>query len=500
MKSRVLLTIALLVGAVLLARLSLREEPTEVTALEPSERPVTADLGATREVEPLPPSERRSEAAPSDTDGEERSEPTTPRDAELPTVEILVLHERSGSPDVPLPGVRVFHVESASIGRTLLGTTDAGGRLRTKLSSDRPRRLEADPATLPNGVSSTGSLKSSLEHHLLGRIGAVPAPDEMETITLRLPSAGALVVTARGPDGRPVPGAVVDVWSRSTRDPESVNWSRVGRAARTDDDGVAVLEDLHVGELCVGIDARNTISSPPPPPQRITLAPAAREQLTFEVGTGQVVVRGRVVDETGVPVPGVAIDARYDRRGPGAPLPQRAAGLRPSARAGQSVTDEAGWFQLEELGAGPYLLFFDLGPVMARLDERRLLPAPMVVRAVAPTGDHALLLAVDDVVVPRIELFVVKGHVVLDGDRLGQSALGFRDLRPRIEGNPSADEARCDYDPRTGAFEAVCRLPLEHLTLVLQPRQRGVGTDRPREFPFVPEAGLVLEDVELRYP
>ena len=528
MKSRVLLVVALLLGVVVVAQLALRDEPADVTALEPHGLPVTEGPGTLGEVEPLPPSAQRSDLAPSAPSAAEGPGDTTPRDAssldtELPIVEILVVHDRRKTRDLPLPGVRVFLVEGASDsvnGRTLLGTTDARGRLRTELSTYPPPRLVADAETLPRGVGTTGPLKSSSGVQGFGQRGNAPPPEGIKTLTLRLPSAGALVVTARGPDGGPLPEAFVEVWSQSTRKYENGSWSRVGRAAKTDENGVAVLEDLRVGELCVAIDVRNTMSGPPPPPQRILLRPDAREQVTFEVGAGQGVLRGRVVEETGAPVAGIAVEARYDCRGPDAPMPQSAADLRPPARAGRTVTDAAGLFQLEGLGAGPYLLFFDLGPAMARLDERRLLPAPVVVRAVATAQSHAFVLAVDDVVVPPVELFVLRGQVVLDEDLLGEDAVTLRDLRPRIAGDLSAELARCDYDPRTGAFEVVCRLPLERLTLVLQSRRsssapvrlaygRSVGANghdataesaRRREFPFVPVAGVVLEDVELRYP
>lgn len=538
---------ALLLGAALVARAALDGEPAELGPLGPGDGASAVELSdgpglAAGEVEPLTralsttPSVRTPvEAAATEQD------PQVPVEVAPTRVEILVVRKDSAGEDVPVPGVGIVatrHTSTSLQDGVLLGTTDALGRLVAELPDPGLSLFQADPETLPPGVGSALGRRSM---RLFGsdpsRDALAFATEETLKITLELPSVGTLVVTVLEESGVPAPHVLVEVWSNVVSEPDTDRrrWMKRGPVTTTDASGTAVLENVVAGELSVRLPAqagrlvaggdaeegpmRMAKLPAASAPKHVHLAPAAREHVGFVIRPGPNALRGRVVDEAGMPLAGIAVGAHYDRRSPGASVPQRAQRLRPPAHANTTVTDDAGWFLIEGIEAGPYLLYFDLDSLMALPGGRMLLPAPSFVREVPASARPQALQELGDVVVPRPELFLVKGRVILTAELVGGEELVLMRLRPRIGGKLPTSRARCDFDPRTGEFEVACRLPLERLTLRVGPslaeeedllrsgrflrpedRNSGVGNNNVREYEFVPAAGVTLENVELHYP
>ena len=469
--------------------------------------------------------------------------PDAPEAAGPPVVHLRVVREDAVAGDVPVAGLRVVSTRSEGFGPeegVHVGTTDGEGRLVAELERAGVHVFHPEPASLPPEVLAPSELSMNRFRGSDAENGAHEfAPGETATLTLRLPSAGTLTVRVRNADGTPATGVGVEVWARRESERPSHVWIRPNGSGRswTDADGLAVFDRLPAGELSVNLNdlaapgansgllrgpsrpgppaaekletaeaVRLSIAGEAPParpaPKRVTLPPGGREHVALALGAGTRALRARVVDASGAPIAGVSVTAHYDRRDAGVPAPERRGSVRPSMLAANALTDQEGRFAIESLEEGPYLLYFSTWALLHDAGGSQLAPLRDVLVEVPATGGSGPV-DLGDVVVPRPEVFRVRGRVVLTRERLGKRQLRLSRVRPTIGGEVAERRERnrpyagCTFDSRTGEFEAACRLPLE--TLVLRLGER-LGEEHVREYEFVPEAGVVLEDVELRYP
>ena len=461
-----------------------------------------------------------------------------------PTVDLLVLVDRGQAGRVPLPRVTIRATQGESLGDSngitldltgnapsrrdrpvLIGETDARGRLTAELPRTGWFVFHPDPGTLPDSVA--GLTEYGLDREL-GSVHSNGAhafqPGERAEVTLLLPAAGELVVTVRGVGGAPVEDAIVHLSLGSDLEQALGATLRLGREKRrsTDSHGQVVfkrvpqgLAGISVQEPVVFADSlgsgnRGSFSSfrdpriggefasrlsqrALPAPRRVRVEGGRTSEVEVQLGAGPHDLSGSVVDGDGQPIAGTNVSIHYLLPGPGVfdeghvPLPSS------STFALLTTTDHAGQFEARGLDPGPYRLRIEH---TLEAEAFGLQTAPVTHQVDAGRPGETQVDA-GTIVVPRPQLFVVRGRVVLTAAKREGTDLSLANVRPWVISSRGGSQLHWSYDEETGEFTTACVLPFRPFQLRVGQYQ---GAEHYQEYEFVPEADVTLENVELRYP
>ncbi len=202
--------------------------------------------------------------------------------------------------------------------------------------------------------------------------------DPRDPLTLQLPGGGALVVSVRRPGGAPVPDIGIQVGTSTSFPGEGFRIQ--DRSARTDATGRCELLDLPSQsglELTLYREGRVLRREP----NVQALRPGERRELAIELDGAR--VRGRVVDESGKPVPDIHVGIR-------SVSPARSVGWGSSDDLTAEVSaDSDGRFRFDDIPSGRW----QIGPVESAsrpLDVARV-PIPVQIAAGARELDVTLV-------------------------------------------------------------------------------------------------------------
>ncbi|HET6203599.1 MAG TPA: carboxypeptidase-like regulatory domain-containing protein [Planctomycetota bacterium] len=217
-------------------------------------------------------------------------------------------------------GCDVFRAQTAGLLRALSERAAADGTFSIRVPSQLPKfavEVEADFA-----------FAEPVERHSLN------SPDVDPMLTVFVEPGGKLEGAVRGPDGRPVAGALLLCRGESDRSARSV-------AGRTDAAGAFSLRGLLPGRYCV-VAFREGFASA----IRREIEVSARETIRADFGLGAPSsVTGRVVDRAGEGVAAARVRAYPILDFAGAP----SLAFSPY---GCALADREGFFRVESLGAG----------------------------------------------------------------------------------------------------------------------------------------------------
>lgn len=445
-----------------------------------------------------------------------------------PVVELLVLEDRGRAGRAPIAGLKILATEGQRLGTEAavhVGETDIRGQLTATLPRTGWFVFHLDPGTRPAGIAGLsefeldrglGSGQANGVHHF--------APGERAEVTLTLPAAGELIISVRDARGQPVEGARITVALRSDMEKRLNAVMRLGRALRgsTDESGRVTFSAVPQGDvevevrepawldpagvngqsrnLGVGWSGLDLESAGPadrlarPAPRRVRVEAGARTELEFLLGAGQHELTGRVVDEDGAPLARVQVSVHYAPPENGGVFGSEP--LLPMSLATDALdvwSDEAGRFTAKGLDPGPYKLY-----VQNVLEADGFgLQGPRLQRWVPANESTETRIDLGDVVVPRPRIFVVRGRVVLTAASRQGRAIDLTTVRPWTMSAKGGSQLHWSYDEATGEFTTACVLPARPFQLRVGLWK---GVQDYREYEFVPEAGVTLENVELRYP
>lgn len=427
------------------------------------------------------------------------------------TVELTVRRLLADVPGPAIAGARVAAVRGRD--EVELGVTDAAGRLAAELPGPGRYRFELAPDSLPPGLHGPGSFAtageprrgiSAVEHD-------VEAGERLEcTVWLReVRTLSGLVVD---PFGDPVVGATVQALSAEP------GLESVAQTAVTDAAGAFLLDALFPHAYALRIqhrgpptarlrDGRALAQLALPPPMFLDLRDGSRDGVVLRITAGDVVVLGRVVDETGLPFEGLTVTASYT--GPANAAEPVAASYRFTwnDKAGRAKTDRGGRFRLEGLHRAPLRIQVGADAASNAGPERRLLARGPDSVELALADSPRTRYDLGDIEVLRSHPYAVSGQLVLTAERFGGKRLRLSamvvdgafpaDAEPAEAGWGIQRRPYAQYDRSTGAFRVSCDTPRERMLLRVYPYGR---EELVKELVFYPQPDFEERDVELAYP
>jgi hypothetical protein len=402
--------------------------------------------------------------------------------------------------EMPLAGVIVRLVANRTLAIT--ERTDRGGRADVELPPGR-YRIEVEPATLPHAVLAPYAQDLDAPGTWAKGLGPTIVDlktEERRDVVIHCRPAGIVRGRVVLAGGRPVVGAMVRLQGQRAEYLPSMCFD-----ATTDFAGRFEMRDVYPADYRVQVfliecDDVAVRSIPSPIPFVFTMKSGGEHVVPdIVVSIGECTIRGRFVDENGVPLEGVVV-ACYPARLDG--------GVPNSLPFGHATTDLGGRFEFRALPpervriAAPA----DYHPTMPVLERKA---ANFLDPIVVDLGG-AQLIDVGDVRLDRSRPLIVRGVVLLDPEFVRLTNRSFRDLVLEIGPEPGfvipADWprrapfhlGRIALDPQTGAFECAVETPHPPVVLELRLAKRSVGFERKR----VTIDGTLprVETLILRYP
>ena len=337
-------------------------------------------------------------------------------------------------------------------------------------------RLFVDEASLPEEflapwLQGRASAYTGTATGIHGTSVRLSKDDEL-SVDLRVFESSFVRGSVGGPQGEPIPAALVSMRSSSG----------VHLTARTSDQGFFEIDGVYPGNYLVQVH---------PDPDAFEYAGEAPLPIRFEIGAGETrqlpslnfgakgrVVRGRVVDSLGQGVAGVMLEAK-----PTENL------LDPSTW--RAVTDARGNFRL---GRMPSIM------VQVELTGPESIAAtPTKVRVIELYGGEDVL-DLGDWPVQVAQAYRVRGRVVVDANWARSEGLDRYSLELRVDGSTQRGERESPHwiDPSSGEFDWSCATPHASTTLIVTLASDG-GDTHSREVRVQPNANEV-EDVLLSFP
>jgi protocatechuate 3,4-dioxygenase beta subunit len=438
-------------------RLAAREAAASVVAPEQSD-PEAAPGPVRHGVEAAPEPRAERERAQQDAD-------------EIAPGELAVFVRDDAHALLPAVGVRFV-----SVGRDkrdpVLATTDATGWVTRSLPPGR-HRVEVEPSTLPARVLPPfGQTKKTYGPPVPG-LGptivdvASGARHEIEIVCLTPATVRGRVVLG---DGQPVEGAMVRLQGRHAEYLPGLHSD-----AYTDAGGHYVMTNVHPADYRVQIELVSCgvaaiRALPNPVPFAFDVSHGGEHVVRDVVLTaGDRTLRGRIVDELGVPIAGVVVACH----------PTQVEGTMRSAVAlGRVTTDADGRFEFAGLHPAVVRIaapddFSPSTPVLGRKTAFFLEPV-IVDLGASPIVD------VGDLHLDRSRPLIVRGTVELDPGFRAQTDVEFEDLvlvarvapgfvrPPTWPRRTDPRDERVAIDPSTGAFEYVVETPHPPVLLELR--------------------------------
>lgn len=376
--------------------------------------------------------------------------------------------------DRPVSAVRVALYQGRLRRET---TTDQSGRFHFRDLSLGLHRLFVVPESLADGFlppwrQSQARAYDGVASGIGGTSFSLKAGSKRE-VDLRVFSSAQVTGVVTGPASEAVEGALVTLWSRNG----------VQMTARSNREGNIRFEGAYPGDYIVHVEApagRLDYAGLSPLPFEFELnAGENRELPALEFGEGGSQLVGRVVDEEGIGIPGLVVQARSDSS-------------EVSSWTWRSATDSEGRYRIGRLPAVRVRL-----ELQADETYRESSAEPRVVEC---TGADEVL-AIDDWQVDLLRPFEVQCKVEVDAAWAKRVDLAEYSLELREANAPSSLEsgvARHWIDPARAEFRWSCPTPSAPVTLAVVLADP-YGQQHTRELRIVPLANGKEERV-LHFP